>query len=407
MALTILNNIAALAAENQLNITSGNLNSTLAQLSSGSRINSGADDPAGLAIADGLQANVAALTQSASNATDGVGTLQVADGALSQVTTLLDRAVTLATEASNSGLSTAQSAALDGEFTAIKTEIDSIGNNTNYNGSQVFSSTPISVFLSDGTTSGSNTISAAPGTLSSNSLLGSAAAGTLAFTAAPASGDTIEFSDGTNTQTYTFEAGAAFTGAAGQVLIDPSTNPVTSLQNTEANLVAAVNGGTGAGTTYGALTPINKDVTASVSGTSIVFTATAAGNAVIAAGGAITPTVTSTAAAFIGTPFAAGSATSLTTANNAQSALTAITGAIATIAATRGTLGATVEQLQAASNVITVQTQNLTSAENNITAADIPSTVANLSQYSILEQTGISALSQANQQQQLVLKLLQ
>ena len=52
MALTILNNIAAIAAENQLNITSGNLNSTLEQLSSGSRINSGADDPAGLAIAN-------------------------------------------------------------------------------------------------------------------------------------------------------------------------------------------------------------------------------------------------------------------------------------------------------------------------------------------------------------------
>ena len=304
-------------------------------------------------------------------------------------------------------MSAKQSAALDGEFSAIKTEIDSIGNNTNYNGSQVFSADDISVFLSDGSTSGSNTISAAPGVLNATGLLGSAAAGTLAFTGAPASGDTIEISDGTNDQTYTFEDSADFTGAAGQVLIDPSTDPVTALQNTEANLAAAVIGGSGAGTTYGALTPVNADVTASVSGTSVQFTATAAGNAVIAAGGAITPTVTSTAAAFIGTPFAAGSATSLTTASNAQAALTAITGAIATIAATRGSLGATVEQLQAASNVITDQTQNLTSAENDITAADIPSTVANLSQYSILEQTGISALSQANQQQQLVLKLLQ
>ena len=105
MALTILNNIAAIAAENQLNITSNSLNSTLQQLSSGSRINSGADDPAGLAIANGLQANVAALTQSSSNATDGVGELQVADGALSQVTTLLDRAVTLATESATGTVS--------------------------------------------------------------------------------------------------------------------------------------------------------------------------------------------------------------------------------------------------------------------------------------------------------------
>jgi len=97
----------------------------------------------------------------------------------------------------------------------------------------------------------------------------------------------------------------------------------------------------------------------------------------------------------------------LGTTTSAQTQLGQITSAIATVAATRGSLGASVEELQAASNVMTVQTQNLTSAENNITAADIPSAVANLSQYSILEQTGISALSQANQQQQLVLKLLQ
>ncbi len=64
-------------------------------------------------------------------------------------------------------------------------------------------------------------------------------------------------------------------------------------------------------------------------------------------------------------------------------------------------------RLTAASNVINSQVQNLTSAENTITAADIPTVVANLTKYSILEQTGISALAQANQQQQLVLKLLQ
>ena len=80
--------------------------STLTQLSTGLRINSGSDDAAGLSIANGLQANIAALTQSSQNASDGIGILQTADGALSQVTTLLNRAVTLATEASNGGLST-------------------------------------------------------------------------------------------------------------------------------------------------------------------------------------------------------------------------------------------------------------------------------------------------------------
>ena len=108
-------------------------------MSSGSRINSGADDAAGLAIADGLQANVTALTQSALNANEGVGKLQVADGALSQVTTLLNRAVTLATESANGTVNDgSQRQALDAEFQSIKAEIDRIGTNTTYNGSAIF-----------------------------------------------------------------------------------------------------------------------------------------------------------------------------------------------------------------------------------------------------------------------------
>ncbi len=170
MALSILNNIAAIAAENQLNITSGKLTSTLEQLSSGSRINSGADDPAGLAIANGLQANVAALTQSSSNATDGVGELQVADGALSQVTTLLDRAVTLATESATGTVSDPQRIALNTEYQSIKAEIDSIGSTTNFNGGQVFTNNTLNVFLSDGSTAGSSTIGVSTGLLSSTQL---------------------------------------------------------------------------------------------------------------------------------------------------------------------------------------------------------------------------------------------
>src|SRR5271165_3824440 len=137
--LSILNNISSLQAENSLNSTQMSLNSTLEQLSTGQRINSGADDPAGLAIANGLEANVTALTQSVQNATDGVGMLQVADGALSQITTLLNRAVTLATESASGTINDgSQRQALDAEFTAIKAEIDRIGTNTTYNGSAIF-----------------------------------------------------------------------------------------------------------------------------------------------------------------------------------------------------------------------------------------------------------------------------
>ena len=92
MSLGILTNVAATYAENNLNQTQSSLQTVLQQLSSGSRINSGADDAAGLSVADGLAGNEAALTQSAQNAQNGVGLLQTADGALSQVTNLLNRA---------------------------------------------------------------------------------------------------------------------------------------------------------------------------------------------------------------------------------------------------------------------------------------------------------------------------
>jgi flagellin len=170
MALGILTNVAATYAENNLNQTQNSLQTVLQQLSSGSRINSGADDAAGLSISDGLQANEAALTQSAQNAQNGVGLLQTADGALSQVTNLLDRAVTLATEASNGGLTAAQSTAADTEFQSILTEIGNIGSTTNYNSTNVFSATATNFVVSDGTAAGTTTIAATVGVLTSASV---------------------------------------------------------------------------------------------------------------------------------------------------------------------------------------------------------------------------------------------
>src|SRR5713101_8361339 len=149
MSLSILNNVSSLAAQNQLSMTQASLQKTLLQLSSGSRLNTGADDAAGLAIADGLHANITALTQSARNASDGVGSLQVADGALAQVTALLNRAVTLATEASTGTVSDPQRTALDAEYTAIKAEINRIGTTATFNGTSVFTAATTTIFLSD------------------------------------------------------------------------------------------------------------------------------------------------------------------------------------------------------------------------------------------------------------------
>jgi flagellin len=275
MGLSILNNIPSLEAQNQLAMTSTNLQNTLFQLSTGSKINSGADDPAGLSIADSLQANVQALTQSAQNVSDGVGLLQTADGALSQVTTLLNRAVTLATEAANTGLTQgpgSQQAALQNEFASITAEIDQIGSNTTYNNTPVFSGSQMSVFLSDGSAADAQdpTISVNMPTLSSSALgLASYATGTLDLTANPTSGNTVQI----GTQTYTFVA-AGQANAAGDVALG------NNVQSTLQNLQAAVNGGAGAGSLYGSGTAVNQQATiTSVNGGSAVVQALQAGTA--------------------------------------------------------------------------------------------------------------------------------
>jgi len=170
--LSILNNISSLQAQNSLNMNAASLKTTLQQLSTGQRINSGADDAAGLAIANGLQANVTALTQSVQNASDGVGLLQVADGALSQITTLLNRAVTLATESASGTVSNQQRSSLDAEFQSITTEISTIGQKTTYNGAAIFAAGTLTVFMSDSSGAGTTSVGVAMVTVDAGNLNG-------------------------------------------------------------------------------------------------------------------------------------------------------------------------------------------------------------------------------------------
>jgi flagellin len=170
MALGVLNNLSAIYAENNLNNTNSSLQKVLEQLSSGSRINSGADDAAGLSLVNGLGANSVALTQSETNATEGVGLLQVADGALSQVTSLLDRAITLATEASNGTLNSIQEGAANQEYQSILAEVNNIGSTTTYNQEQVFAGNTTAIYTGDSSASGSSVDDLNIRTLSSGSV---------------------------------------------------------------------------------------------------------------------------------------------------------------------------------------------------------------------------------------------
>jgi len=137
---SILNNISGVFAQNQLNLNSVSLNRTLLRLSSGKRINTGADDAAGLQIADSLRANTEALNQAVRNANDGVSVSQIADGALQQITDLLTRAVTLSEESATGTIDSTGRVSLNAEYTALQGEIARIASQANFNGMGIFTS---------------------------------------------------------------------------------------------------------------------------------------------------------------------------------------------------------------------------------------------------------------------------
>jgi flagellin len=418
MALGVLNNISAVYAENNLNQTQASLQNTLQQLSSGSRINSGADDAAGLSIANGLAANSSALTQSSSNASAGVGFLQVADGALSQVTNLLNRAVTLATEGGGGTLSSSQLSAANQEYQDILTQIGTIGSTTNYNGIQVFSGTNGGVNSGVTLTDASKTVTSGSITTGNNLtgsiVLNDATAGkTVSLDMATYSGLTTA---STEVATLASLQSAVNTGmgaglvtasySAGVLTFTDSTNNLTHTGTL--SQVTPITGGVNIYTSDGTSTGSqNYGVTVGVLtdasvGTSDSGSTAGTGISVTVAGA--TGTGGTTAGAGAGTSL---SGTVLTSQADAEAALQTVTNAIGAVAYQRGQVGANINTLSAASNIASAEETNVMSAQNNITQTDYASATSNLSKYEILTQTGISALAQANSTQQMVTKLLQ
>jgi flagellin len=582
MALGVLNNISAIYAQNNLANTQASLSKTLQQLSSGSRINSGADDAAGLSLANGLQASSTALSQSAKNASQGVDFLQVADGALSQVTSLLNRAITLATEASNGTLNSSQVAAANSEYQKILTETDTINNNTEYNGINTFaknsaftvanasdkvdigtaatasatvtygnqtlvlqnsgtagSATTSGVIATGGTgyyevASGGDTLSTIAGQINSqfgasvasvqgNQLVlsgGATMSGTsVAATSTAATVTVANLNDiitpGANGITYQSTTGSvnhvltgafAANGAGGTITdlmnainaIDGGTASITgnvmtllgtaghgtltvmtsakesgagvaslsdSINITAPGGVSSLSTGNAADTLKpgtaaiqvtstggsavsltgafaasglgGNLSQLAADinsqfgaagVSAKISGnkltisggtisqTSATLTEQESANsksnqsvAIFTSDGTISQSYNNTASDLVQASSSALqlAGTDLTSTAGAQAALVAINNAITSVAAARGTIGANINTLTAVGNVMTTQSTNTLAAMNDVMATDYGQATSDMSKYQILSQTGIAALSQANQAQQLITKLLQ
>jgi len=445
MSLGVLNNLSAMRAETSLNNTTNSLSNTLQQLSSGSKINSGADDAAGMSMVNGLSANSAALSQSQTNAAEGVGLLQVADGALSQVTNLLNRAVTLATESSNGTLSTTQNAAANQEYKSILSEINNIGSTTTYNGIKVFGSNT-QIYTGDSTGQG-----ASVNNLNITSLNTANAVGNTGGSMSYSSGSNVFIDLGTGSNAGDSLGTAAGVGSGGSTKLDvnykDSTNTSqtatitvgtgTSYANNVSGLMSAINNsGLGLSASFGTAKSAGASVgggVAALTDGGIIITGNVSTSSPTTAGAVqlqtdattdnqiidtqnqgsssdnalATGTVGTAAISYTASSSSALNATDLTTQGGAQATLTSLNAAISAVSAQDGYVGAQINTLNAASQVLTTQQENVVSAQNAVQATDYATATSQMSKYQILSQTGISALAQANSMSQEVAKLLQ
>ena len=130
----IQHNIAAINSYRNLGINQSGLNKNLEKLSSGYKINRAGDDAAGLAISESMRSQINGLNQAAKNAQDAIGLIQTAEGALTEVHSMLQRLTTLASQSANGTYNTVARGNLQSEVSELLKEIDRIANNTDFNG---------------------------------------------------------------------------------------------------------------------------------------------------------------------------------------------------------------------------------------------------------------------------------
>lgn len=134
MGLRINTNVPALIAQRNLRNTRADMDQTLERLSSGSRINHAGDDAAGLAISESLRAQLSGLGQAQRNAQDGISLVQIAEGAMAEISNILIRLRELAVQGASDTIGSNERKFLDVEFQQLVEEIDRISNSTTYNG---------------------------------------------------------------------------------------------------------------------------------------------------------------------------------------------------------------------------------------------------------------------------------
>ncbi|HUB83161.1 MAG TPA: flagellin [Bryobacteraceae bacterium] len=467
MSISFQTNIASMLAAVNLNNNNNFQTNTIEQLTSGYRINNSGDDAAGLAVANGYAANIAELTQGVLNGNDGVNTLQIIDGGLSNISTMLNRMQTLATE-SASNTFTGNRNTLNQEYQTLIGEINREAGNIGLSSANPTNATALSVFIGGGQASGigdtvgvdlangkvdatalglSNTsiagtpvtIGSAPATVlatgSTETFNVSTASGTSTIAVTGQTGDTVASqlarlnnqlatvgitASLDSTGTLAFSSTSAFSvtdsgttslsgGIAAAGAVNSALNNQTLVYN-NADQAAPFTVTEGATTATLNITTGSTD-TQALQQINTELAAQGITDVVAVATGtahtfSLQGTGQFTATANAGATSTVGNYTSGTGNGGAAAAIIAVTTAVQLLGNVQGTVGAGENDLNYAIGLANSQITNFSGAESGIRDADVATEAANLTKAQVLEQASVAAMAQANSAPQVILSLL-
>ena len=231
MAININTNVASMQAQIALDKNQQSLSSSFEKLSSGYRVNSAADDAAGLAISENMKAQIRSFVVASRNAEDAVSMTQTAEGALAQVHDILGRMRELAMEAANGSMGATDRGYLNNEFTSLQSEIRRIQGSTEFNGNKLLATAPMTTIFQVGlNNTGSDHIAVTFGGLSLSTLL--SATTNVAGAGATAALDALGVIDGAIESVSTSRA------SYGAVMNRMSVT-INAINNMQTNLTAA------------------------------------------------------------------------------------------------------------------------------------------------------------------------
>lgn len=384
-------NIAATMTTNALARNDRDMAATMERLSTGKSINSAKDDAAGLAVSSRMTAQIRGLDQAAQNANDAISMVQTADGASIEIGNMMQRMRELAVQASNGTVTSTDQSSLNLEFVQLRTEIERVANQTQWNGENVLSGTAgtssngTAVFQVGGNSLQTMSVAFGDWNLNASTTDVAGVPAVYDFTiddagVAALAGDFV-ISDGQNTITLDATTVGAMTSV--QDLVD-----AIEADGSLSRLTAS-DGTTSLTLTYDNAEVVTVPPTISENGSAQTVDETIAG-------------VTALSGVY-GTDI---SAITIDTDADANAAIASLDTAIDGINAQRATFGAAMNRLEYAIDNLTNVSQNAAASRSRIEDADYAAETTELARTQIIQQAGTAMLTQANQQNQSVLALL-